>query len=406
MIIEADKIGSATSPLNLSKYVTVTDKNEAPRAGDVVVVRALSESVTYGNLELPNGRLAKISRNDVLVGVLGKRRALKGFVGDVPESVKTGDNLHLLNMGGVIGICKGHHSSLSDAIEVEVLGIAVSGDAAFGDAETRERGDALGDAGTGRRGDAANSGLDSVISENDSNVGEQILASPRLKLTTSPKAPSRIMNIADGALKPSVSLNASAPVVIVAGTCMNSGKTVAATELIKQAHHAGLRVCGAKMSGVAALRDTLNMQDSGAFETAGFLDCGLPSTVDYGDLSPVAKAILNHLNSFEPDLIVVELGDGIVGGYAVDSVLKDKEIKAAISTFVFCASDYVGVVGGIHVLKSLGIEIDVVAGSVTDSQMGEDFVAETYGLRAGNARRDGKRLFDLVMKEKHDLVGI
>ena len=29
-----------------------------------------------------------------------------------------------LNMGGVIGVCSGHHSSLSDAIQVEVLGAA------------------------------------------------------------------------------------------------------------------------------------------------------------------------------------------------------------------------------------------------------------------------------------------
>ena len=72
--------------------------------------------------------------------------------------------------------------------------------------------------------------------------------------------------------------------MIVAGTCMNSGKTVAATEIIKQAHHAGLKVAGAKMSGVACLRDTLNMQDHGAFVTASFLDCGLPSTVDVDDL--------------------------------------------------------------------------------------------------------------------------
>src|SRR5215204_3033078 len=124
--LEADKIGSATSPLNLKKTVSAIDENNAPKAGDVVVVRALSESVTYGNLELPNGRLAKINRNDVLLGVLGKRRALKGFVGDVPETIKAGDRLNLLNMGGVIGICKGHHSSLSDAIEVEVLGVAMS----------------------------------------------------------------------------------------------------------------------------------------------------------------------------------------------------------------------------------------------------------------------------------------
>lgn len=342
-VLEADKIGSATSPLKLTKTVSVIDENDSPKAGDVVVVRALGESVTYGNLELPNGRLAKINRNDVLFGVLGKRRALKGFVGDVPESVKTGDRIHLLNMGGVIGICKGHHSSLSDAIEVEVLGVAMLEPPMLGG-------------------------------------GYQYT----------------ILNIGENALKPSEKLNDSAPIVIVAGTCMNSGKTVAATEIIKQAHHAGLKVAGAKMSGVAALRDTLNMEDHGAFVTASFLDCGLPSTVDHADLPSVAKAILNHLNSFQPDLIVVELGDGIVGGYAVDSVLKDFEIKNAISSFVFCAGDYVGVVGGMTVLNNLGIEIDVIAGSVTDSQMGEDFVEENYGLKAGNARRNGLRLFELI----------
>lgn len=337
-VLQADKIGSATSPLGLTKTIAVIGESNSPKAGDVVVVRALSESVTYGNLELPNGRLAKINRNDVLIGVLGKRRALKGFVGDVPETVKVGDKLHLLNMGGVIGICKGQHSSLSDAIEVEVIGVGCNEDG-------------------------------------------------------------NILNIGDNALQPTNSLNSSASIVIVAGTCMNSGKTVAATEIIKQAHHAGLKVAGAKMSGVAALRDTLNMEDHGAFATASFLDCGLPSTVDYGDLAPIAKSILNHLNTFEPDLIVVELGDGIVGGYAVDSVLKDAEIKQAISSFVFCAGDYVGVVGGIAVLKSLGIQINVVAGSVTDSQMGEDFVEEQYKIKAGNARRNGLRLFEILNLE-------
>jgi len=334
-VFEADKIGSATSPLKLTKSVSVIGSCNQPKVGDVVVVRALSESVTYGNLELPSGRLAKINTNDVLLGVLGKRRALKGFVGDVPDSIKTGDKLHLLNMGGVIGICKGHHSSLSDAIEVEVLGIACD------------------------------------ESEN-------------------------ILNIADNALKPTDFLEKSAPVVVVAGTCMNSGKTVAVTEIIKQAHHAGLKIAGGKLSGVAALRDTLNMQDSGACATASFLDCGLPSTVDAGNLAHVVKAILNKLNESEPDLIVVELGDGIVGGYAVDSILQDSDIKQATSAFVFCASDYVGVIGGIEVLRRLGIEIDVIAGSVTDSQMGEDFVQKEFRINAGNARRDGLRLFELI----------
>ncbi len=333
--LEIEKMGSSVSGLMLPRRISVTRQCSVPKVGDVVAVRALSESATYGNLELPTGRLAKINAGDVLLGVLGKRRALKGFVGDVPEAVKTGDKLHLLNMGGVIGVCKGHHSSFSDAIEVEVVGMACDMD-------------------------------------------------------------EKILNIADNALQPADSLSPSAPIVMIAGTCMNSGKTVAATEIIRQATNAGLRVAAAKLSGIACLRDTLHMQDHGAVATASFLNCGLPSTVDCGDLAPVAKSILNHLNTFEPDLIVVELGDGIVGGYAVDSVLKDIEIKAAVSSFVFCASDYVGVIGGIAVLKDFGIEIDVIAGSVTDSQMGEDFVREHHGVDAGNARRDGSRLFSLV----------
>src|SRR5258705_8429672 len=177
-VIDADKIGSATSPLNLSRSNAVIPFSSAPEAGDVVVVRALTDSATYNMLELPTGRLAKINPGDVLIGVLGRRRALKGFVGDVPATVNAGDQLHLLNMGGVIGSCTGHHSSLSDAIQVEVIGLA-----------SDEQG--------------------------------------------------RVLNIADAALPLQTTLGETAPLVIIAGTCMNSGKTYAATELIKQATRAG-----------------------------------------------------------------------------------------------------------------------------------------------------------------------
>jgi hypothetical protein len=333
--IFVQKVGSVTSRLGNFSFVNVLADTRPARTGDVVAVRALGESMSYGNLELSSGRLAKINRGDILLGALGKRRALKGFVGNVPKTIASGDRLHLLNMGGVIGICEGHHSSFTDAIELEVIGVACDVNGAT-------------------------------------------------------------LNIADGALTPAKSLDVSAPIVLIAGSCMNSGKTVAATEIIKQATAAGFSVAAAKISGVACLRDTLNMKDHGAVATVSFLDCGLPSTVDQEDLGSVAKAILNHLNTSSPDLIVAELGDGIVGGYSVDEVLKDKEIMAAVTAFVFCASDYVGVIGGAEVLRSFGIEIDVVAGSVTDSQMGEDYIRERLGLSAGNARRDGKRLFDLV----------
>lgn len=334
-IIEADKIGSATSPLNLTRMVGVTGTRLIPRAGDVVAVRALTDSATYNMLELPTGRLAKINPGDLLIGVLGRRRALKGFVGDVPETIESGDQLHLLNMGGVIGFCTGHHSSLSDAIKVEVIGMVCD------------------EGGT-------------------------------------------VQNIGDQALTPRAFLGETAPLILIAGTCMNSGKTYAATELIKQATRAGLRVAGAKLSGVACLRDTLNMTDHGAIATASFLDCGLPSTVGAGDLSPIAKAIITRLNESDPDFIVIEMGDGILGGYSVESVFDDEQLRAATAAIVFCASDYVGAWGGIELFQRRGLSIDVIAGSVTDSQMGEDYIEKEFGVPAANARRDGARLFRLV----------
>ena len=335
VVVEADKIGSAASLLGLSKTLAVTGSRTTARAGDVVAVRALTDSATYNQLELPTGRLAKINPGDRLIGVLGRRRALKGFVGDVPESVEAGDRLHLLNMGGVIGRCTGHHSSLSEAISLEVIGLVCD--------ET-----------------------------------------------------GRVLNLSDAALPVRETLGPSAPLVLVAGTCMNSGKTYAATALIKQATLGGLRVAGAKLSGVACLRDTLNMADHGAVMTASFLDCGLPSTVGAGDLSPVARAVIARLNESAPDLIVIELGDGILGGYAVDSVFDDAELRAATKAIIFCASDYVGAWGGIELFRRRGIELDLIAGSVTDSQMGQDYIESEFNVPAGNARRDGARLFNIV----------
>jgi len=334
-IVDADKIGSATSPLDLNRTVAVVPSCSAPRAGDVVVVRALTDSATYNMLELPTGRLAKINPGDILIGVLGRRRALKGFVGDVPETVKKGDELHLLNMGGVIGSCSGHHSSLSDAIKVEVIGLASDGDG-------------------------------------------------------------RILNIADAALPEQTTLGATAPLVIISGTCMNSGKTYAATELIKQSTRNGLRVAAAKLSGIACLRDTLNMADHGAIAIASFLDCGLPSTVGATNLASVAKTIIARLNESNPDLIVIELGDGLLGGYSVGSVFEDSELRGATAGLIFCASDYVGAWGGIELLRQRGIEIDVMAGSVTDSKMGEDFIEREFNVPAANARRNGNKLFAVI----------
>ncbi|MEK6321279.1 MAG: hypothetical protein AABN33_06300 [Acidobacteriota bacterium] len=332
-LVRVDKIASSTVNLGLSHDLEITTRCEA-RAGNVVVVRTLTDNATYNTLELVTGRMAKINPGDVIAGVLGYRRALKGFVGDVPESIKAGDRLHLLNLGGLVGRCVGHHHSLSNAIEVEVLGM--------------------------------------------------------------PVIDGRILNIAEGAVAPRETLEATAPLVLVAGTCMNSGKTYAATEIIKHLTRAGQRVAGAKLAGVACLRDTLNMEDHGAIKTMSFLDCGFPSTVGLGNLAPMAKGVISKLGESEPDCIVIELGDGILGGYGVETIFSDHELMNATAAVVFCASDFVGAWGGRELLASHGVAIDVISGPVADSQMGTDYVKRELGLDAANAVNGGEQLANLV----------
>jgi hypothetical protein len=336
--VSLDKIGSVLYRMGLNKSVYVSTGPIEPKAGDLVVVRVLTDNASYNQLELPTGRLAKLIPGDVVAGALGERRALKGFVGNVPERLCEGDQLHLLNMGGVIGNCTGHHWSFSDPMKLELIGLV-------------------------------------------SNKEGQIA------------------NLSEGAIPPVNTLRCQIPLIMIAGSCMNSGKTVAATELIRYATRAGLKVAAGKLSGVAALRDTLNMGDHGAIKTASFLDCGLASTVGADKMATVAKTIISHLATFSPDLIVLELGDGILGEYSVEAILDDEEIKKATAALIFCASDYVGAWGGIELLKQRGLGVDVLSGSVTDSEMGKQYVEREFGLRAVNARKSGQDLL-FAVREK------
>ncbi|HQZ82248.1 MAG TPA: hypothetical protein PLR83_03430 [Pyrinomonadaceae bacterium] len=333
--VKFDLLASVTSKINVGLISYVDPTPRVARVGDVVAVRALNESRSYGMLETPSGRLARIKKGGVICGVLGERRALKGIVGEVPPFIGEGDRLSILNLGGVIGQKTGVSSSLGAVVDVEVIGTVC---------------DAVG----------------------------------------------KVLNIAASALPTADEIAPSAPVVLVAGTCMNSGKTVAVAEIIREAALRGLKVAGVKLTGVACLRDTLEMQDNGAFATVSFLDFGLPSTVGHADLEKVAIGAFNHLNSLSPDLIVAELGDGVLGGYSVERLLASSKVMGAVKKIVFCASDFVGIVGGVTVLNEFGLQPDVISGSVTDSTMGENAIRERFRIAAANARSDSARLFSLT----------
>ena len=131
----------------------------------------------------------------------------------------------------------------------------------------------------------------------------------------------RPAHIRDNAVPPADTLDCTVPVVYVAGTCMNAGKTVAATELVRGLTRSGLRVAAAKLTGVSLMRDALSMLDAGAVAALTFNDAGIASTHAGVTVADAPRASSTGWPQGKPDVIVAELGDGILGEYGVQDIL-------------------------------------------------------------------------------------
>jgi hypothetical protein len=140
------------------------------------------------------------------------------------------------------------------------------------------------------------------------------------------------------------------------------------------------------------------MADSGADPVALFTDFGVVTT-DATSAPPAARALVAHLAEADPrpDVIVLEMGDGLLGTYGVGALLDDAFLRASLSTVVLCANDPVGAWGAARLLhERWGIIPSVLSGPVTDSEAGCTFGAESLGIAPWNALRDGDRVTALV----------
>ncbi len=330
--VHVDKFASSTARLTIENPVEVV-RTFTPEPGMVAIVRALTENPMYPDVELVDGTFSRVKTGDVIAGVFGSRQALRGYVGYSPVKAQGGDKLQLLNLGGVIGRCIDGHKDLGPAVDVEILGVAVR--------------------------------------------GRKPLS---MKLGALPEVPV---------------LGTTKPIVLVVGSCMNVGKTAACCEIVRLFTKRGVKVGAAKVSGVACLKDERKMKASGAVKTASFLDCGFPSTVDCDDVSGIARSLVAALTE-DVDMIVMELGDGILGHYHVDSIFEDRSFMANVDAVVYCASDLVSTWGGREIMRAKGIPIDVVCGAATDNCAGTQWIENTLGLAAANALVEQEKLFDIL----------
>ncbi|MFL5401671.1 MAG: hypothetical protein ACJ8BF_02515 [Gemmatimonadales bacterium] len=346
--VRLDRIASSTRNAGLTPEVIVGDEIVAAE-GYVLACRILEDKASYNTVEDVTGRMLSLRGGDVLAGTLGTRRALRGYAGEVPSHIVVGDTIEVLNLGGILGRCTSGNPEIGPPFRAEVLGAIL----AF-----PELGDRIG----------------------------------------------RPAHIKDHAVPPADTLDSAVPVVYVAGTCMNAGKTVAATELVRGFARGGLRVAAAKLTGVSLMRDALSMLDAGAVAALTFNDVGIASTHP-GITVATAKGIFNRLFSAKPDVIVAELGDGIMGEYGVQDILRDAELMQVGAAYVMAAPDPVACWGAAELMREeFALSLTAITGPATDNEVGLVYIQGALGLPAHNARRDAAGLLEVVRKSLDEWV--
>jgi hypothetical protein len=328
--VVVDKVASVTQALGLTHEVRISP--EIPcEEGVVIVAEILNNKANYNTLELTSGRMAKVARGDIVVGALGHRKALFGYSGHIPASLQPGDVIQMLNIGGVMGVCDSATPDKGKPFDCKVLGAVL----------------------------------------------------------TFPYLGERIGVTARTGYKPldydAVLDTRGVPVVALAGTCMEAGKTAAACAIIARMRHRGLVVDAFKATGVSLRRDILAFEDSGARRTMIFTDLGIVTTTPKCGPA-LTRTMLTEMAGAAPDVIVFELGDGLLGTYGVEAILREPDIKAALTTVVLSANDPVAAWGGVKLLRErFGIEPSVVTGPATDNQVGVEIIRGQLGVEAFNA---------------------
>jgi hypothetical protein len=337
-----DKVASVAQHSNLSNKLRLSPDIPCEE-GVLVAVRVLNNKARYNQLELTSGRMSTVTQGDIVVGALGHRKALRGYSGHLPTKLAVGDTIQLLNIGGVLGICDSANPDVGPPFDCEVLGTVL----------------------------------------HFPYLGERIGVPARAGAQTlDPDAPLDMQGV---------------PVVALAGTCMDSGKTAAACAIVSRLRHRGLHVAACKATGVSLRRDVLAMQDAGAAETMIFSDLGIVTTTAENGPA-LTRTLLTNLAAEQPDVVVLELGDGLLGAYGVEAILSDKSIRDALTAVVLCANDPVAAWGGAKILREqFDIEPAVVSGPATDNAVGIDQISERLRLPAINALSTGVALGDHII---------
>lgn len=271
----------------------------------------------HARLELPNGRRSRLYVGDEILVAYGHRYAPDQFESEIPATL---DECHLVAAGGIASQCLSRHSGVKEPTRIRPLGLLARPD-----------------------GSTLN------------------LHQWRLRSRPIPKP--------------------LPPVIVVAGTSMNAGKTTAAVSLINGLQRAGKRVGAAKVTGTGAGCDYWQMLDAGAVEVVDFTDAGHASTylLPPQEVEKVFLRLLSHLGGLHLDAIVVEVADGLLQPETAE-LLASPGFSYYCTGLLFAAGEAMGAVAGVQWLQRKGLEVWAVSGALTASPLAVRETSSALGI--------------------------
>lgn len=271
----------------------------------------------HSKLELPDGRRSQLYQGDEIVVTYANRYAPDQFEAEIPDNL---DDCHLVAAGGIAARMLSRNAKTRNPTRIRPLGL-------------------LADL-HGRR-----------LNVNDWRIDSGPFPKPL------------------------------PPVIVVAGTAMNAGKTTAAARLIRGLVRAGKRVGAAKVTGTGAGGDYWQMKDAGACEVVDFTDAGYASTYQLApqEIEKVFLRLLSHLGSLKTDVIVVEVADGVLQAETA-ALLASPSFSYYSDKLIFAASDAMGAVAGVQWLQSKGLNVHAVSGALTASPLAIRETSTALGL--------------------------
>ena len=311
-----------TRRLSFAEVLGLTDHDYIPQAGDVLLARVTALG-QHKRIELETGRRSALYVGDEIIVVYGNRYAPDQFHALVPADFGP---CSLVAGGGIAATVVDKHAKMSAATTIEPIGML-----------------------------------------RQTNGG--------------------ILNVREGAL-PSAAASASLfrstnePHIIgIVGSSMNAGKTTTAAHICVSLRRAGLKVAACKVTGTGSGGDMWSLDDAGAHPVLDFTDAGLATTykASAGDIERVVTTLLAHLGATRPDVIVIEVADGL---YQEETrrLVQSPLFRRHVDGVLYACADAAGACAGIDLLRNWGYEPLALSGTVSASPLATAEAVAATGL--------------------------